>query len=246
MRRLIVSDIHGNLEALEAVLNEAHGEYDEVVCCGDLVGYGASPREVVEWAMAHSAATVRGNHDRVCAGLDDDGWFNEAARRAVAWTRAQLPSDNLAWLRELPVGPLDLAGFELAHGSPDDEDDYLVDDYDVAHLDEILRQPVCFIGHTHLQRGWRWSGDELLRLDAPDLDAREVVIEIRPDSQYLINPGSVGQPRDKDRRAAYALWDDERGALVFRRVEYDVAAAQERIRAAGLPGWLADRLTSGR
>lgn len=246
MRRLILSDIHGNAEALEAVLADAGGSYSEVVCCGDLVGYGASPREVAGWARDNAAAIVRGNHDRVCAGLDDDTWFNDAARQAVAWTRAQLSPADLDWLRNLPAGPLEFDGYTLAHGSPDDEDDYLVDEYDVAHLDALLSQPLCFVGHTHLQRGWSWTGPGLDRLSPPEAGAREQVFHLEPGVRYLINPGSVGQPRDHDPRAAYALWDSAAATLALRRVEYDVASAQRRIRNAGLPNWLAERLTTGR
>ncbi|MBE7543585.1 MAG: metallophosphatase family protein [Bryobacteraceae bacterium] len=246
MRRLILSDIHGNLEALEAVLRDAEGEWAEAVCLGDLVGYGASPAEVVAWARANTAVTVRGNHDRVCAGLDDALWFNAAARRAVEWTKAALGAEDSEWLRGLPAGPLRFERYEIAHGAPFDEDEYLVTDADVEDLDKVLQRPICFVGHTHMQRAWQWTGGGVYRLPAPDRKTREQLTRLEPETLYLINPGSVGQPRDRDPRAGYALWDDEERTLALRRVRYDVAGAQARIEEAGLPEWLAVRLGEGR
>lgn len=245
MRRLIVSDIHGNLEALEAVLRDARGEWDQMLCLGDLVGYGASPREVVSLIREQAAAVVRGNHDRVCAGLDDDEWFNDAARRAVRWTRAALDEESLHWLSELPSGPLYFEGFEIAHGAPYDEDEYLVSDDDVDYVAETMERPLCFVGHTHLQRVWDLSGVEPQRLSVPGTGERELRLTIGAESVLLVNPGSVGQPRDRDARAAYALWDSDARELILRRVEYDIAGAQRRIREAGLPDFLAARLAHG-
>lgn len=246
MRRLILSDLHGNGEALAAVLRDARGNFDEAVCCGDVVGYGASPGETVAWAREHATATVRGNHDRVCAGLSDDRWFNGAARAAALWTRDRLSAADLEWLRALPAGPLRFDNFELVHGAPYDEDDYLADDADVAGLDQELERPVCFIGHTHIQGGWQWTRGGLYRLPTPAPDESERLIPLENETLYLVNPGAVGQPRDHDPRAAYAIWDDDTRQLVFRRVAYDVERAQQRILEAGLPGWLAARLAIGR
>lgn len=245
MRRLIISDIHANIEALEAVLTDATGLYDEIVCCGDLVGYGASPSEVVEWARNNVTLTVRGNHDRVCAGLEDHDWFNPKAQAAVLWTVNQLSEDQLAWLAALPAGPLFVDGFMLAHGSPADEDAYLMDYDEVYSLVEMLVRPICFIGHTHFQGAWTWYHDELYALQGPAVGRSETVHLLNPQSHYLINPGSIGQPRDRDPRAAYAVWDTETRELRFRRTAYDVASAQRRIVDAGLPPFLAERLSTG-
>lgn len=245
MRRLIVSDIHANLEALEAVLADAKGLYDEIVCCGDIVGYGASPSETVEWVRANVSLIVRGNHDRVCAGLDDHDWFNSKAQAAVRWTVDQLTEDQLDWLAALPAGPLFVDGFMLAHGSPADEDAYLMDYEEVYSLVEMLVRPICFIGHTHFQGAWTWYRDELYALQGPPHGRPEMVHLLSPQNHYLINPGSVGQPRDRDPRAAYAIWDSKSRELLLRRTPYDVAAAQQKILNAGLPPFLAERLSTG-
>jgi diadenosine tetraphosphatase ApaH/serine/threonine PP2A family protein phosphatase len=245
MRRLIVSDIHANIEALNGVLKDAGGLYDEIVCCGDLVGYGASPAEVVDWARERVALIVRGNHDRVCAGLEDHGWFNSKAQAAASWTAGQLDRAQLDWLAALPAGPLLEESFVLAHGSPADEDAYLLDYEEVYPLSEMLLRPICFIGHTHFQGAWTWYKDNLYALQGPAANRGEMIHELRPTYQYLINPGSVGQPRDRDPRASYAIWDSDRRELQFRRTAYDVASAQKRIVDAGLPSFLAERLAIG-
>ncbi|GIU80447.1 MAG: metallophosphoesterase [Bryobacteraceae bacterium] len=246
MRRLILSDIHSNRDALEAVLRDAAGQYDEIVCCGDLVGYNACPKEVVAWAMKSLAQVVRGNHDRVCAFIEEPNDFNHYALEAARWTHAQLSPQQLAWLRSLPAGPLVLEGYELVHGSPYDEDEYVVDRNEALAMEEALHSSLCFFGHTHLQGGWMWTRGGLLDLRRPRFSETEVVYELEEDAQWLVNPGSVGQPRDRDPRAAYALWDVEGRTLAFRRVEYNVEAAQKRILDAGLPEHLAIRLAFGR
>jgi diadenosine tetraphosphatase ApaH/serine/threonine PP2A family protein phosphatase len=246
MLRLIVSDIHSNLEALEAVLRDAAGCYDEIVCCGDLTGYGASPGEVIAWAREEVAVTVRGNHDR--AVYDDSAlsFFQADAAAAVRWTRSILSAGEVDWLRALPQGPLWRDGYGVAHGSPQDEDEYLAFNEDVEQIDRALMRPLCFIGHTHVQGGWIWERGGMLRPPVPGPGAKSRSMEIDPGYLYLINPGSVGQPRDRDPRAAYALWDDEDRLLSFRRVAYDLRSAQSRMLAEGLPEPLAERLSFGR
>lgn len=246
MRRLIVSDIHSNWDALEAVLAHAAGQYDEIVCCGDLVGYNACPREVVAWASEAVAHIVRGNHDRVCAFIEEPNDFNQYAYEAARWTHAQLDPRQLAWLRALPAGPLVAGGFELVHGSPFDEDEYVVERGDALPLRDALHSSPCFFGHTHLQGGWVWTRGGVSDLRRPRFGETELVIEIEDGALYLINPGSVGQPRDRDPRAAYALWDADRRLIVLRRAQYSVESAQKRILDAGLPEHLAIRLAFGR
>lgn len=246
MRRLILSDIHSNWDALEAVLKDAAGQYDEIVCCGDLVGYNACPGEVVEWAMGALSQIVRGNHDRVCAFIEEPCDFNHYALEAARWTHARLDARQLAWLRSLPVGPLVLDGYELIHGSPYDEDEYVVDRDEALAVEEALHTSLCFFGHTHLQGGWVWTREGVLDLRRPRFGETEVVYRLEEETQWLVNPGSVGQPRDRDPRAAYALWDAEARTVSLRRVDYPVEAAQKRILDAGLPEHLALRLAFGR
>lgn len=246
MRYLILSDIHANRQALEAVLADAQARFDAIACCGDVVGYGADPDWAIDWVRANVPYVVRGNHDRACAGLEDLDWFNPAAKASAIWTVNRLTDDRALWLRDLPAGPLELDGFHLIHGSPLDEDEYVIGVREAAELSAYLERPVSFFGHTHLQGGFQIHRNGVLRLSAPRRDEDTAAVEIEPDSLYLVNPGSVGQPRDGDWRAAYAVYDSERRYVEYRRVPYDVAAAQDRIRQAGLPDLLAERLASGR
>ena len=245
MRYLILSDIHGNWEALEAVLAHARGQYEQVLCCGDLVGYGADPNRVVDWVRATAKLVVRGNHDKACAGLDDLEWFNPVARAAAEWTERSLSPENLAYLRNLPKGPVEVGSFQILHGSPLDEDDYLVSAYSVAQIRGYLEKQVSIFGHTHLQGGFLCHRNGIKRIAKLRPDEDRHAIELEPDSWYLINPGSVGQPRDGDARAAYVLYDVEARLVEYRRTPYDVRAAQAKIVAAGLPSLLADRLETG-
>ena len=245
MRYLVLSDIHSNREALEAVLAHAKGKYDRVVCCGDVVGYGADPNWVIEWVRSNVSDIVRGNHDRACAGLEDLEWFNPAARASAQWTHEVLRPDNLAWLRDLPPGPITVDSFDLLHGSPIDEDEYLLSTRDAAGIAEYVEHSVSFFGHTHLQGGFMLhrNGVKFLPRPTPPLD--EEPLQMEPDIPYLINPGSVGQPRDRDPRAAYAIYTPEQRLVDFYRAKYNVGAAQEKIRKARLPDVLAERLSSG-
>jgi len=245
-RYLILSDIHGNYEALEAVLEDARGRYDRILCLGDLVGYGADPNQVASWARSNVASVIRGNHDRACTGTDLLENFNPAARASAFWTRGALTPDNRAYLERLARGPLRIAsepasdaGFDLVHGSPLDEDEYLVGVDDVRFLSDYLDTKLTFFGHTHLQGGFLLAGRSVKRL-IPDR-----VLQLEPDYYYLINPGSVGQPRDGDPRAAYALYSPEERAVEYGRVPYDIGKAAAKILQADLPESLATRLFEG-
>jgi diadenosine tetraphosphatase ApaH/serine/threonine PP2A family protein phosphatase len=245
VRYLILSDIHGNWEALDAVAAHARGAYDAVVCCGDLVGYCADPDPVIDWVRANVSVVVRGNHDKACAGLVADmEWFNPVARAAAEWTGRALAPGNLEYLRNLPKGPAEVDSFQILHGSPLDEDEYLTSVFEVTQIQNYLEKQVSFFGHSHLQGGFvcRWHGVQ--RIGCPWL-YEETTLEIDPEAWYLINPGSVGQPRDGNPRAAYVLYHTEARIVEFRRVEYDVGEAQRKIRAAGLPEILALRLETG-
>jgi diadenosine tetraphosphatase ApaH/serine/threonine PP2A family protein phosphatase len=239
LRYLILSDIHGNWEALNGVLQDASGSYDIILNCGDVVGYGPDPNAVVEWCRDHTPNIVRGNHDVACATLSNLEWFNPVAAKSAEWTHSALTPDNLSWLRDIPKGPLMLNGLQLVHGSPGDEDEYLVNTDEIAAAAGQLERPLAFFGHTHIQGCYlvQWAGVKRLNLASVDLD---------PDATYMVNPGSVGQPRDQNPLAAYALYDSERRFVELRRVTYDVRTTQEKILRLGLPEMLAIRLGLGR
>jgi diadenosine tetraphosphatase ApaH/serine/threonine PP2A family protein phosphatase len=246
VRYLIVSDLHANREALDAVLADSAGRYDQAICCGDLVGYGADPNPIVDWVRANCSLTVRGNHDKACTGIDDLEWFNPVAKQAALWTQTNLTPANADWIRALPQGPLPLDGFQVLHGAPFDEDEYVIAADEAANAFHYLETRVAFFGHTHVQGGFIWNQSrvETIARTSPRSDSQ--LMEIDPACGYLVNPGSVGQPRDGDPRAAYALYDTDAGMLTYRRTPYDIDGAQNRIRAAGLPPVLADRLSVGR
>lgn len=245
MRYLILSDVHANLEALEAVLAAA-GPWDHALVLGDLIGYGADPNAVVERIRALAPSTViRGNHDKVGVGLASVEGFNHVARQAIGWTSSVLTPDNRRWVTDLRAGPLAIGNLvEICHGSPFDEDAYVFDELDAQRALQAARRPVCLFGHTHVPAAFSLVAGSLVRVGPPRGDRFDVTC--RPGATYLVNCGAVGQPRDLDPRAAFGLFDDETGALSIVRVAYDVAAAQAKIVAAGLPAVLAQRLSVGR
>jgi predicted phosphodiesterase len=246
VRYLIVSDLHGNWQALEAVVREAAGGYDQALCCGDLVGYGAEPNPVVDWVRANCAVVVRGNHDRASTGQEDLEWFNPVARAAALWTTENLTPANIEYVRGLPKGPIVLDGFEVLHGSAFDEDEYVLAVGEARQAFGYLESRLAFFGHTHVQGGFIWNHSRVETILGASARSGRQEMEIDPECAYLVNPGSVGQPRDGDPRAAYALYDSGTRMVTYCRTLYDVAAAQEKIREAGLPSVLADRLSVGR
>jgi predicted phosphodiesterase len=251
VRILLLSDIHSNLEALDACLAAAPS-YDRVVNLGDTVGYGANPNEVITRARTLGNVFVRGNHDKAVAGLMDLAEFNPAAGLATLWTRSQLTPENLEWLRSLPQGPIrieELAAVQFVHGSALDEDEYLVNVRDA--IEPLLTDsvPLTFFGHTHLQGGFVAEG-ELSEIYRPGYrtvgQPESSEWPLRKNRRYLINPGSVGQPRDGDWRAAFAVFDSEAWIVSFYRIPYHLRVTQEKILAANLPQRLATRLATGR
>ncbi len=242
MRYLVISDIHANWEALEAVLHDAAGEYDQVVCLGDFVGYGPDPNRVVEWARGNVSLAVRGNHDRACVDLFGIEDFRDIARAAAVWTNSTLSRENSVYLRTLPAGPVSLETFGIAHGSPRDEDDYIMQPADAAEAFAFVQNTVTFFGHTHVQGGFQARKRRVTPLTILSTPAD---LDFEPDTEYLINPGSVGQPRDLHPFAAYSIFRPEEGYLTYKRVTYNVEVTQQKIRAAGLPSRLADRLAIG-
>jgi predicted phosphodiesterase len=245
VRFLVISDTHANWPALEAVLADAENQYDQIVCCGDLVGYNPDPGRVVDWTRKHAMCAVRGNHDKAVAGIDSLEWFNDIAQTAARWTIEQLSDDQLAYLRELMPGPVKLEHFHVWHGSPRDEDEYVTGAREAAPAFEALEHPLAFFGHTHLQGIFFSKHRRLGAIAAVPKQQREAAIELEPDVLYLVNPGSVGQPRDGDPRAAYALYDSEQRIVYLRRIQYPIEATAAAIRQARLPEVLAQRLALG-
>lgn len=251
LRILLLSDIHANLEALEACLAGAPS-FDMVVNLGDIVGYGASPNETAERSRSLGKVFVRGNHDRAATGLMNLDDFNPMASTAALWTREQLSKENLDWLRALPQGPLVLDDFpqvQLVHGSPNDEDEYIVSLGDALAPLIAVSTPLTFFGHTHLQGGFFANGSSAdgFRPEYRTVgQAEEVPLQLKSGTRYMINPGSVGQPRDGDWRAAFALFDTDAQVVHFHRTPYNLKSAQDRIFAANLPPRLATRLAAGR
>lgn len=252
MRVLILSDIHSNLEALDAVLAAAPA-YEVVWNLGDVVGYGANPNEVIDRVRALGSVFVRGNHDKVCSGAEGLESFNPIAGRAAKWTRFVLTAEHTDWLKHMAAGPIMPDGPQVScmHGSLLDEDEYVMTVRDAWLPLKMARTRINFFGHTHLQGGFATNGEEWFRI-TPKFSSRgadEFELPLRENGSYLINPGSVGQPRDGDWRAAYAVYEsNEEGAqrVMFYRAPYDVKQAQEKILGAGLPDRLATRLREGR
>jgi len=256
MRLLLLSDIHSNIEALNAVL-EAAPEYDRVVNLGDIVGYNASPNEVCERVRAMGGLVVRGNHDRACSGLTDLSEFNLIAAMSARWTQTVLSEEHTAWLRDLPEGPLREDKFpsaEFVHGSPRDEDEYVLSTPTAAaDLQLPDHREFIFFGHTHLQGGFIYDAGRTQAFVPTYEEAASGVLSwtmaLRPRLRYMINPGSVGQPRDNDWRAAFALYEANEAGLdqvTFFRVPYHVEQTQAKVLAANLPERLATRLGLGR
>lgn len=228
------------------MLEAAEGHYDEILCCGDLVGYGACPNETVEWCIQHVKTLVRGNHDKVSVGLDDTEGYNAVATTSLYWTSTVLTEPNKVFLRQMPRGPVQHSKTWLMHGSPIDEDLYLIQECDARGMEQFLPGPVNFFGHTHRQGGFAYVKNCLRPIEqVPELETSSV-LKLDPSAHYLINPGSVGQPRDTDWRAAYCIYDDAEASVRFFRVKYDVEAAAKTILAAGLPELLAKRLFLGK
>ncbi len=251
MRVLLFSDIHSNLEALEACLAAAP-PHDLVVNLGDVVGYGASPNQVVERTRGLGDIFVRGNHDKAASGAMELRDFNPIAGLAALWTRDQLVPEHLTWLRALPQGPVqisELPGVQFVHGSPVDEDEYVVTLRDAIEPLLTSATPVTFFGHTHLQGRFSTNNiaSDYFRPMYNTVGQSEATeFPLKEGMRYLVNPGSVGQPRDGDWRAAFAVYDSDAGVVNFCRLPYNLKQAQERILTANLPQRLATRLAAGR
>jgi predicted phosphodiesterase len=240
MRYGIIADIHGNLEALEAVLHSLSKErIDQYLQVGDIVGYGADPSKCIKIVQKMPCVGVAGNHDWAVSDLFDPINFNEVAREAVLWTEAVLSWEEIGYLKSLDL-VMEKETFTLVHGTLDSPGDfnYIFDERDARATFRLVRTPVCYIGHSHVAGIFQLSGGVIRH-------RRELKIKIGCDDNYIVNVGSVGQPRDGDPRASYVIYDDEQRAVEIRRVEYDIKRAQDKILKAGLPSVLANRLSVG-
>ena len=240
----VISDIHGNLEALEAVLRDVPDGVEKIHCLGDVIGYGANPNECCDLVRSHEMPTISGNHDLAVADPSTDlTWFNPVAAAAIEWTRAQLTEENADFLRALPR-TMQNEGALFVHGSVRDPDEYILDLFVARENLAVLKQEypdvrVCFFGHTHVKT-------VVPSPNGPPPGSGD--LDLGSGGPYLVNPGSVGQPRDGDTFASYVLAEDtpEGTRVTYRFVEYDMEKAQAKIRAAGLPAILANRLAYGR
>ena len=249
MRIAIFSDIHGNLEALEAAFADAKQRgYDHMVCLGDIVGYGADPQRCVDlireevWKHETGEMVVRGNHDDAASG-GDDGYFNREAQKAVRWTHEQLTDPTLEWLKAIPMAKSIDSDILLVHSSPEQPAkwNYVVSMADAFSAFQNFTERFCFVGHSHVPFHVGVTGNESEIQVIPS-----EAFELHEKYRYLSNVGSIGQPRDGDWRASYVMLDLGKGTLERIRLEYDVEGAAEKIRKAGLPEFLADRLFRGR
>jgi diadenosine tetraphosphatase ApaH/serine/threonine PP2A family protein phosphatase len=240
VRYAILSDIHGNLEALRAVLDDCAGRVDAVLCLGDTVGYGADPLACVELIAERAQAIVGGNHEHAVSGRLSLTWFNRYARVAAEWTRERLDEDHRAYLGALPL-LREIGDATLVHASPaqPEEWDYLVTAEDGLAAFSHFATRWCFVGHSHVPGAWS------LGSAGPEHHPGAGFLQAERGRRYIVNVGSVGQPRDRDPRAAYAVWDVEAGRTQIHRVAYDVGTARRKIVEAGLPRLLADRLAAG-
>ena len=245
MRYLIFTDIHGNLEAFNALLKFIQKrKIDHFVCLGDLVGYGASPNETIQKVRSlRPLSIIRGNHDKAVSGFDSIETFNPIAAAAIFWTKKKILRKNAEFLGHLKKGPQivnDL--FTICHGAPFDEDYYIFGEFDAAEAFDYLKLPLCFFGHTHFPFVYTRRDTTV---EGTFLEGNSNEVKLEKGLTYLINPGSVGQPRDRNPRAAFAIYDSDLHVIKFFRLEYDIDDAQEKILKANLPPALAERLSLG-
>ena len=249
MRVLLLSDIHSNIEALEAVLDQSPpSTYDQLLVLGDLVGYGANPNEVVDRIFElEPDIIIRGNHDKVSTGVEGTDTFSRVAGEAARWTNKTLSPENLKRIAALPAGPKNVdRDVEICHGTPFDEDTYVLDENDATKSLAMAHRHVCFFGHTHIPIAYVQKPSGLTIRQPTPAGPETTVIHLDKSHRYLVNPGSVGQPRDTDPRASYAVYDSKKTRIELKRVAYRIELAQQRITESGLPESLAFRLGLGR
>ncbi len=242
MKIAIYSDVHGNLEALEAVLGtEAFRSADRVICLGDVIGYGADPSACLARSRAVAERLLLGNHESAVANPQELAYFNGYARRAIEWTRDRLSEEERAYVASLPFVHRESPEVLFVHAAPTDPPawDYIIDYHTAIREMAGFTERICFVGHSHVP----------LAVEAPNSGqprALSFPFTLRDGARYLVNVGSVGQPRDGDPRASFAVYDADARRVALHRVEYAIDAAQEKILAADLPAYLAARLARGR
>ncbi len=245
MRFAILSDIHGNLEALEAILADVCNEsVDRIFCLGDLVGYYANPNECIALIRRAALRTVAGNHDHAALGrIDFQSSFTRYACLAMEWTQGRLNDESKSFLSGLPLILTEDPDLLLTHSTPSrpDQWEYLFEDSEdlLSNAFASFNRRICFHGHTHSPLIMTLENDRIIL-------QREKWIRLRRDRQYLINVGSVGQPRDGDPRSGYAIYDQELDEIRLKRVGYDLETTQAKVEKAGLPAFLGMRLEKGR
>lgn len=243
LRYAILSDVHSNLAALEKVLAEVKAlGVDSVLCAGDVVGYGPQPNECCEALRELDAQVVRGNHDQAAFTPGKEDWFTTGARTCILWTREVLTPENLEFLQNLRPS-LQVAGAHLCHGSLPDPDLYTTSPREAQASFELMDEPLCFLGHTHYAEWYIYRNDGRPATHHPRAEGGE--LGLTAGRAYIVNPGSVGQPRDGNSQASFATWDSAANVVTIHRVSYDVAETQRLILEAGLPRNMADRLRYG-
>jgi len=241
VRYAVVSDIHSNLESLSAVLNRLEPE-DGLLCLGDIVGYGPNPNECIALIRERANGCILGNHD--VAAIDDHGlsYFNPAAREALKWTQRELSAENVAWLDALAY-EIRMPEYLMVHGAPVDYFEYILEPEAAARAFEMTDAPLIFVGHSHIAESYvRDPAGAITQKRRP----RGGSLELEPGSRYIVNVGSVGQPRDRNPDASFAFYDPAARTIEWQRVAYPIERVQEKIGAAHLPPALAERLTVGR
>lgn len=241
MKIAIFSDIHGNLEALEAVLNHMESQnVDEYVCLGDIIGYGANPNECTDLVREKCKYIVAGNHDFAVVGKTDTNFFNPYAKQAVFWTRQALTTKNFSYISNLPQDKYD-GNRIYVHATPSKPLvwGYIFSNYEALNEFSFFTQKMCFIGHSHFPVVIEYK-------DSKCLFRRDLDVQLEDDKRYIFNVGSVGQPRDGDCRACYCIYDTDQQHINYYRVDYDLAKAQQKILDADLPKILAERLALGK
>ena len=238
---IIFSDIHGNLEAFDAMVKSMTDVKEkELLCVGDVIGYGANPNECIDKVISLGAPNIKGNHESAVLGEFDISVFNKSAAEAALWTRKHLTPDGNAYIKDLPfIYEHEL--FTMVHGTLHDPEDfnYMLTNVEASRTFEIMEKKICFVGHSHVPATFELEDGRLTL-------SYKTKFKLKENTRYIINVGSVGQPRDGDWRACYCVYDPDRKEINLRRIEYDLETAQKKIVDAGLPGVLAERLAFGR
>jgi len=238
----LISDIHANLEAFEAVLADLAG-VDAYLCLGDIVGYGPDPGACIDRLCALPQLTcVVGNHDLAAIGRYDLGWFNPYARDAIVWTSDQLSPEHNSYLASLPL-TAEAAGAVLVHGALPEHMEYTTTPQEAMTTFEAFSGPLCFIGHTHVAEYYRHRPGTRLCAQASLWSGGRILLD--PEVRFVVNPGSIGQPRDDNPHASFGIYDTDARVIEVKRLRYDIRAVQTKMRKAKLPGYLIERLGRG-